>query len=140
MLVVSFSVSPPSLVLWPSPHHDSPFQVTNSCFFRSPGRPELSRVYKPPLEKRAERHFKGHGFPQASVLSREIGLTTLLPALLPASSPFFPCPSPVRTRPFFAAFRRSASGSGDSVRLKGKGAGIQEGGDGGGGNQRILSS
>ena len=85
MLVPSFSVSLQSPVLRPSPHHYSPFQVTSSCFFRSLGRPELSGVYKPPLEETTEPHFKGHGLPQASVLSREIGLTTLLSAPLPAS-------------------------------------------------------
>lgn len=85
MLVPSFSASLQSPVLRPSPHHYSPFQVTSSCFFRSLGRPELSGVYKPPLEERTEPHFKGHGLPQASVLSREIGLTTLLSAPLPTS-------------------------------------------------------
>lgn len=95
MLVPSFSVSLQPPVLRPSAHHYSPFQVTSSCFFRSPGSPELSLVYKLPLEKRAEPHFKGHGLPQASVLSREIGMTnpppTLLPAPLPAS-PLFRVP------------------------------------------------
>lgn len=85
MLVPSFSVSLQSPVLRPSPHHYSPFQLTSSCSFRSLGRPKLRGVYKLPLEERAEPHFKGHGLPQASVLSREIGLTTLLSAPLPAS-------------------------------------------------------
>ena len=85
MLVPSFSISLQSPVLRPSPHHYSPFQLTSSCSFRSLGRPKLRGVYKLPLEERAEPHFKGHGLPQASVLSREIGLTTLLSAPLPAS-------------------------------------------------------
>lgn len=110
MLVPSFSVSLQCLVLWPSPHHYSPFQVTHSCFFRSPARPELNRVYKLPLEERAERHFKGHGLPQASVLSREIGLTSLLPAPLPAFPPFLLVPLPSTLTPLPPFFQTERLG------------------------------
>lgn len=142
MLVPSFSISLQSPVLRLPPQHYSPFQDTSSRFSRSPRKPELSRVYKLPREERAEPHFKGHGLPQASVLSREIGLTTpppLLPAPLPAS-PLSSRAPPLHTRPFLPSFRRSSSGSGDSVSLNGEGAVPQEGGEGGGGNQRTLSS
>lgn len=142
MLVPSFSISLQSPALRPSPHHYSPFQDTSSCFSRSAGRPELSRVYKLPLEERAEPHFKGHRLPQASVLSREIRLTP--PPLSPRPTPgiplFFSRPSPPHTRPFLPSFRPSASGSGDSVSLKEEGAVPHEGREGGGGNQRTLST
>lgn len=137
MLAPSFSVSLWSPVLRPSPHDHSPRQVTSSCFFRSPRRPELSRVYKLPLEERAEPHFKGHGLPQASVLSREIGLTTLLPAPLPAS-PLSSCvPSLHAHAPSCLPSDRAPPGQAVPSDLK-EGAGLQEGGDAGGGNQRTL--
>lgn len=143
MLVPSFSISLESPVLRLPPQHYSPFQDTSSRFSRSPRKPELSRVYKLPREERAEPHFKGHGLPQASVLSREIGLTTPPPPSprpTPGIPPFFSRPSPPHTRPFLPSFRRSSFGSGDSVSLNGEGAVLQKGGEGGGGNQRTLSS
>lgn len=105
MLVPSVSVSLQPLVSWPSPHHYSPSQVTNSYFSRSPAKPELSRVYKLPLEERAEPHFKGHRLPQASVLSREIGLTSRLPAPVPAFPPFLLVPLPSTHTPLLPFFR-----------------------------------
>lgn len=88
----SASLQPPSP--WPF-HHYSPFQVTNSWSCQPPASPEAGRVYKLAPEERAESHFKGHGLPQASVLSREIRLTNLLPAPLPASLPLSSCAPPL---------------------------------------------
>lgn len=127
MLAPAFSVSRPPPVLRPSPQHYSPVSVTNSCFFRPPGRPDLRRVYKLPLQERAERHFKGHGLPQASVLSREIGLTTLLPALS-RHPPFSPRAPPLRAH---APPRLLSDGAPPCQVIPPglrEGAGLQEGG------------
>lgn len=87
--------SQPPLDRGPFPHY-SPAQVPNSWSCPPPGSPEPSRVYKLAPEERAESHFKGHGLPQASVLSRETRLTSLGPAPLPASPPLSSRAPPLR--------------------------------------------